>query len=185
MKVLKFGGTSVGSVENIEKVISIIEKASQETRIAAIVSAFGGVTDQLIHAGNLAAAKDSNYVAIFNSIKERHLEAVSQLHIDKENFQFLDANLRLLEDLLKGIFYINELSPRTKDRLVAFGELCSSIIIAEAMKVKELDAKRKNATELIITQNEGTLNSVNLKITSSNIGKNNGYSWFCICRRVR
>ncbi|MFT7158527.1 MAG: aspartokinase/homoserine dehydrogenase 1, partial [Parvicella sp.] len=75
MKVLKFGGTSVGSVKNIEKVISIIEVASQTNRIAVIVSAFGGVTDQLIDAGNLAAAKDSNYVVIFNSIKERHLEA--------------------------------------------------------------------------------------------------------------
>ncbi len=169
MKVLKFGGTSVGSVENIEKVISIIEMASQENRIAVIVSAFGGVTDQLIHAGNLAAAKDSNYVTIFNSIKERHLEAASQLHIEEENSQLLDANLSLLEDLLKGIFYINELSPRTKDRLVAFGELCSSFIIAEAMKVKGLDTRRKDATELIITQNDGALNSVNLKITNSNI----------------
>ena len=71
MKVLKFGGTSVGSVENIEKVISIIEVASKENRIAVVVSAFGGVTDQLIHAGNLAAAKNSNYVSIFNSIKEQ------------------------------------------------------------------------------------------------------------------
>ncbi|MFT6200540.1 MAG: aspartokinase/homoserine dehydrogenase 1 [Vicingaceae bacterium] len=169
MKVLKFGGTSVGSVKNIENVISIIEVASQTNRIAVIVSAFGGVTDQLIDAGNLAAAKDSNYVVIFNSIKERHLEAVSQLHIIKENSELLDNNLNLLEDLLKGIFYINELSPRTKDRLVAFGEICSSLIIAEAMKVKGLSARRKNATELIITQDDGALNSVNLKISNSNI----------------
>ena len=169
MKVLKFGGTSVGSVENIEKVISIIEEASQESRIAVVVSAFGGVKDQLIEAGNLAAAKDSNYVAIFRSIKKRHLEAVSQLQISKENSQLLDTNLTLLEDLLKGIFYINELSPRTNDRVVAFGELCSSHIIAEAMKVKGLDAKRKNAIELIITNNEFALNSVNLKLSKSNI----------------
>jgi aspartokinase/homoserine dehydrogenase 1 len=169
MKVLKFGGTSVGSVENIEKVISIIEEASHENRIAVIVSAFGGVTDQLIQAGNMAAAKDSSYEAIFNSIKKRHLEAVSQLQISKENSQLLDTNLNLLEDLLKGIFYINELSPRTNDRLVAFGELCSSQIIAEAMKVRGLDAKRKNATELIITNNDFALNSVNLKLSKSNI----------------
>ena len=87
MKVLKFGGTSVGSVENIEKVISIIEVASQENKIAVVVSAFGGITDQLIQAGELAAAKDSSYVALFNSIKERHLLAVSKLQIEEKSPQ--------------------------------------------------------------------------------------------------
>lgn len=169
MKVLKFGGTSVGSVENIEKVISIIEVASQENKIAVVVSAFGGVTDQLIQAGELAAAKDSSYVALFNSIKERHLLAVSKLQIEEKSPKLLENILNRLEELLKGVFYINELSPRTKDRLVAFGELCSSLIIAEAMQAKGLDSKRKNATELIITQTEGTLNSVNLKVSNNKI----------------
>ena len=72
MKVLKFGGTSVGSVESIKKVISVVDEASQNDRIAVIVSAFGGVTDQLLEAGKLAAAKDQTYLTIFETVNLRH-----------------------------------------------------------------------------------------------------------------
>ena len=169
MKVLKFGGTSVGNVDNIKKVISIIEAASKEDSVIIVVSAFGGITDQLIEAGRLASEKDSAFIAVFDSIKLRHLDAVHQLRIEETHIVQLHSYLNQLEDLLKGVFYINELSERTLQRLAAFGELCSSIVIAEALKISNLDALLKNATELIITSNGNNKDSVNQFVTNNNI----------------
>jgi aspartokinase/homoserine dehydrogenase 1 len=169
MKVLKFGGTSVGSIDTLRKVISIVEKTTEQDPQVVVVSAFSGVTDQLLLAGQLASAKDAGFNEVFDTIKTRHLDAVAKLNISEEKTKDLQAYLNQLDDLLKGIFFVNELSPRTKERLAAFGELCSSVIFAEALKAKGLDAKRKNATELIVTLNGSSRIGVNYTETNSKI----------------
>ncbi|RMA64209.1 bifunctional aspartate kinase/homoserine dehydrogenase I [Ulvibacter antarcticus] len=169
MKVLKFGGTSVGTLENIKKVMSIIEDTSKKEEVIIVVSAFGGITDQLLQAGSLAASKDSNFIRIFDTIKMRHIDVASQLNIPETKLKELHAYLNQLEDLLKGVYYINELSPRTTDRLASFGELCSSTIISEALKVKKLKVERKNAIDLIVTLKGGLKGAVNYLITNSKI----------------
>jgi len=169
MKVLKFGGTSVGSVENIKKVISIVETASTNDSVIVVVSAFGGITDKLLEAGKLASEKNSAFIGVFDSVKLRHLNAASQLNIEDQDIAQLHVYLNELEDLLKGIFYVNELSLRTKERLSAFGELCSSVIITEALKLQNLKAALKNATELIITSEGIKQNSVDFDVSNSNI----------------
>lgn len=169
MKVLKFGGTSVGSLENIQKVIAIIENQSKTDSICVVVSAFSGVTDQLLNAGALAAEKDARFSEIFQDLKTRHETIASRLGVSTEKSIPFQTYLEQLEDLLKGIYYINELSERTKDRLAAFGELCSSSIITEALLQQGLNAARKNAVELIVTKNGNARKTVNYTLTNKKI----------------
>ena len=167
MNVLKFGGTSVGSSENIKKVIHILENHSKKERLICVVSAIGGITDKLLKVGELAQNKDESYLSEFEKIKGIHIEIATQL-IPNDNSTLLNQlnqKLNYLKSLLDGIFLINELSPKTSDKLVSFGELLSSFIIAETMKSYNLDAIRKNSQDLIITNSNFTKADVNFKLT--------------------
>jgi len=79
MKVLKFGGTSVGSSQNINKVIAILKEKSQEDTVICVVSAIGGITDKLLKAGQLAKNKDKSYLNEFEIIKDIHFKTISEL----------------------------------------------------------------------------------------------------------
>ncbi|HMC01456.1 MAG TPA: bifunctional aspartate kinase/homoserine dehydrogenase I [Flavobacteriaceae bacterium] len=171
MKVLKFGGTSVGSAENINKVINILNDVSSNDNAVAVVSAVGGITDKLLNAANLAVAKDQKYKEAFNLIKSIHLDIIDELLGDKKSHvvNFVSEKLNNLEQLLDGIFLINEMSPKTSDKLLSFGELLSSYIIAETMKSKGYDAALKNSQELIVTDKNYTNASVDFTATNHNI----------------
>ncbi|SDB32884.1 aspartate kinase [Flavobacteriaceae bacterium MAR_2010_188] len=171
MKVLKFGGTSVGSIENINKVISILEEYANNSKIICVVSAVGGITDKLLAVGSLAKNKDEAYKTKLKEIKSIHLEILNGLITNPTNEVVEKLNYKLdhLESLLDGIFLINELSPKTSDKLVSFGELISSFIIAETMKSRGLDAVRKNSQELIVTNSEFTNASVQYTETYENL----------------
>lgn len=167
MNVLKFGGTSVGSSENIKKVIHILENYSKKERLICVVSAIGGITDKLLKVGELAQNKDESYILEFEKIKAIHIDVATQLIPDANTsiLEELNQKLNYLKSLLDGIFLINELSPKTSDKLVSFGELLSSFIIAEAMKSYNIDAIRKNSQDLIITNSNFTKADVNFKLT--------------------
>lgn len=172
MKVLKFGGTSVGSADNINKVIKIVRNSSREDNVAVVVSAVGGITDKLLNAAEKAVAKDSSYKEAFEQIKQIHLEIVDKL-IKNESHdmatEIVNGRLSSLERLLDGIYLINELSPKTTDKLLSFGEQMSSFIIAEAMKYKGLNVQLKNSQEIIVTDNNYTNASVDFNATNENI----------------
>lgn len=171
MNVLKFGGTSVGSAENINNVISILEKYSKTDAVICIVSAVGGITDKLLKAGELAQNKNKDYISNFDVITEIHHRILSQL-IPSENdatLNHLNDKLQELRSLLDGIFLINEISPKTSDKLVSFGELLSSFIIAETIKKRGLNCLRKNSQELIITDSNFTRAEVIYEQTNHNI----------------
>ncbi|WP_299334196.1 bifunctional aspartate kinase/homoserine dehydrogenase I [uncultured Psychroserpens sp.] len=171
MKVLKFGGTSVGSVKHINKVISILDDYAKNGKVICVVSAVGGITDKLLKAGELAQNKDDAYKSVFDEITKVHSKILSELIPDKNQTTLsqLDAKLDELKNLLDGIFLINELSPKTSDKLVSFGELLSSFIISETMKNRGLDCIRKNSQELIVTNSDFTKAEVNYKQTYDNI----------------
>ncbi|WP_282136828.1 bifunctional aspartate kinase/homoserine dehydrogenase I [Seonamhaeicola maritimus] len=171
MKVLKFGGTSVGSAKNINNVINILEDYSKKDSVICVVSAVGGITDKLLLAGKLAQNKDAEFLEVFNTIKKIHLNIVNELIPSNNNnvVEFVNQRLDELKSLLDGIFLINELSPKTSDKLVSFGELLSSFIIAETMKSKGLSAERKNSQELVVTNAVFTKAEVNYNITNKNI----------------
>ena len=130
MKVLKFGGTSCGTVTSIQSVLNIIKaKQSKGEQIAAVFSAMGGVTNKLIEAGRLATENDSTYFDLVREIENRHFEVVRAL-IDVKSQSKVFANIRTiineLEDLLKGVSLIREISTRTSDLIVSFGERLST-----------------------------------------------------------
>ena len=171
MKVLKFGGTSVGSSKNINKVIRILESYALSDTIICVVSAVGGITDKLLKAGTLANDKDEGYKNEFAAIQKIHINLISELipKINKSVLNHLENILLELNNLLDGVYLINELSPKTSDKLVSFGELLSSYIISEALKSMKSDAALKNSQELIVTNSNFTKAEVNYSATNKNI----------------
>uniref|UniRef100_UPI00404ABF1B bifunctional aspartate kinase/homoserine dehydrogenase I n=1 Tax=Gelidibacter sp. TaxID=2018083 RepID=UPI00404ABF1B len=171
MNVLKFGGTSVGSVENINKVIAILERYSKQHQIICVVSAVGGITDKLLKAGTLAQNKNESYLSEFKEIKSIHLKLLSELipNVNTDVSEHFETKLQALKSLLDGIYLINELSPKTSDKLVSFGELLSSYLIAETLKSRQLNAVQKNSQELIVTNSNFTKAEVNYPLTNANI----------------
>lgn len=171
MKVLKFGGTSVGSAKNINKVISILEDYSKSDSIICTVSAVGGITDKLLLAGKYAQNKDKQFKDVLETIEECHFTIINDLIPNKNEsvMAYVGSQLDELKSLLEGIFLINELSPKTSDKLVSYGELLSSYIIAETMKSRGLSADRKNSQDLIITNSRFTKAEVDFAITNKAI----------------
>jgi len=137
MKVLKFGGTSVGSPENIRKVGDVLLKQSGDQACIVVVSAMGGVTDLLIRCSNLAALGMDNpsagaYQQILKEIEDRHLTTIRELLPIKSQSNVLSQTKMLLnnlEDILKGVFLVKELSPKSLDYIQGFGERLSAIVI--------------------------------------------------------
>ena len=170
MKVLKFGGSSVASSENINKVINIVKDNSYNHKIAVVVSALGGITDLLLEAGNLACNSDENYKNSLKIIENRHLQVARELIPVNNQSSVLGTIkniLNKLESTLEGVFLINELSNKTSDKIVSYGELLSSYVISEAMKNRQLDAVLKNSQELIVT-NENFSNAA-VKFEKTNV----------------
>lgn len=171
MDVLKFGGSSVGGSKRINQVVDILDQYSKKGNVVCVVSAVGGITDKLLKAGQLALEKNEAYISEFDSIKSVHLSIVSEL-LPKTNegvIAYLNEELSYLRNLLDGIFLINELTPKTSDKLTSFGELMSSYIITEVAKSRGIDAVRKNSQELIVTNSNFTKADVNYLVTNKNI----------------
>ncbi|GGG49648.1 bifunctional aspartate kinase/homoserine dehydrogenase I [Bizionia arctica] len=171
MNVLKFGGTSVGSSKNIKQVITILQDYSEKEQLICVVSAIGGITNKLLKAGELAQNKDESYLSKFKEIKEIHFNIISELIPNpKESvLDYLESKLHALKNLLDGIYLINELSPKTSDKLVSFGETLSSYIIAETMKQQGINVVRKNSQDLITTNSNFGHAQVNYPVTNNNI----------------
>ena len=172
MKVLKFGGSSVASSESIHKVIGIVKDRAAKSNIAVVVSALGGITDLLLEAGNLACKGDENYKDRFKTIEEKHLQiarALIPINSQSSVLGQVKKMLNKLETTLEGVFLINELSNKTSDKIVSYGELLSSFIISEALKNNGLDVGLKNAQELIMTNNNFSNAAVKFDQTNSAI----------------
>src|SRR5574337_170754 len=132
MQILKFGGTSVANAENIRKVKDIIQ-LKKGAKTVVIVSALGGVTDELLKCGSLAANSDSSYKENLQKLTERHLNTVKELlplNNQSSVLSFVMQQFNEVEDICNGIFLLNDFSDRTKDRILSYGELISSKIIS-------------------------------------------------------
>lgn len=138
MKVLKFGGTSVGTPATITGLIEILKTYYvRGDRFAVVFSAFSKVTDTLIEMANRAGKGDDHYVQLFEKVQARHFEAVETL-LEPANRPQVETHLRVnfeaLGNVLQGIFLLHEVSPRSLDFVVSFGERNSTVIIAHAMQ---------------------------------------------------
>ncbi len=152
MQVLKFGGTSVGNAGNIKTVIGIVSDKLKQDKTIVVVSALGGTTDALISSGTLASKADESYKIILEEIEHRHLDAVKALIPIQQQSSVLSLTKKLcneLEDICNGVFLLGELSARTKDRIVAYGEVMSSQITAAAFNSAGIPATWKDSRELI------------------------------------
>ncbi|GLB50112.1 bifunctional aspartate kinase/homoserine dehydrogenase I [Neptunitalea sp. Y10] len=171
MKVLKFGGTSVANAENIKKVQAIVASESEEKKMAVVVSALGGVTDLLLKTADLAVKQDESYKDTLQHIEDRHLETIQQLiPITSQSaiISKVKQHLNQLETLYEGLYLLGEITPRTSDKIVSYGELLSSYIISEFFKVAGLDAALKDSRDLIKTNKHFGKAQVNFKLTNTN-----------------
>lgn len=138
MKVLKFGGTSVGSVKSILSVKQIIEKEAKRQSVIVVVSALGGITDQLLRTARMACKGDNGWKASYQQMVERHhsmIDTIFQDPIDKvELFNQTDALLEQLRSIFFGVNLIQDLSQRTEDVIVSYGERLSSRIVARLIQ---------------------------------------------------
>ena len=154
MKALKFGGSSVGNAETIEKVIEIIRKARLSGPCAVVLSAMQGTTDALIEAGRSAERGDDGYIEILSNIGERHADTIKELFGEEDHstiFDFVDATVRELENLCEGVRLVRELSPKTLDRILSFGEIVSTKIVAAKLAMLGLENEWKDSRLLIKT----------------------------------
>ncbi len=168
MKVLKFGGTSVGTLDSISQVIRIISDNKQP--VAVVYSAMGGVTNKLIEIGTLASKGDARYLDILQSIEERHFAVIRALVDVKAQSSIIakiKGNFNEIEDLLKGITYIRELSIRTMDLLLSFGERLSSQIITFLLNEQGIKAKYIDAREIIKTNSNYGFAEVDFEETNT------------------
>ena len=132
MKVLKFGGTSVGSAESILNVKRIVE--SQTEPVIVVVSALGGLTDKLIRTSQLAVNGDVSYLASYAEMVERHhsmIDAVIPAGSERDGLiRSVDGLLEELRSIFQGVYLIHDLSPKTQAAIVSYGERLSSRIVA-------------------------------------------------------
>ena len=150
MKVLKFGGTSVGSVESILSLKNIVERETQP--VIVVVSALGGITDKLIATSRLALKGDEEYKREFDAIVARHHTMVNTIISDTtERTRLLNVVDGLLEELRSiyyGVYLIRDLSPKTSAAIVSYGERLSSNIVASLVN----GAEWKDSREFIKTE---------------------------------
>ena len=133
---MKFGGTSVGSASSILGVKKIVESVGEP--VIVVVSALGGVTDKLINTSRMAAAGYADYEGEFREIVRRHVEMVDEIFPAGERRASLQRRigelLNELKDIFQGIYLIKDLSPKTSDTIVSYGERLSSLIAAELIE---------------------------------------------------
>ena len=164
MKVLKFGGTSVGSVESISEVKKIVE--AQAEPVIVVVSALGGVTDKLISTAQMALSGDGGYSQSFNEIAQRHEDMIATVIPEGERRETLLVKVRsLLEELrsiYQGVFLIRDLSPKTQAAIVSYGERMSSLIVGALIQ----GAKWFDSREFIKTERQGAKNVLSTDLTN-------------------
>lgn len=169
MKVLKFGGTSVGSVEGLLNIKSIVSGLDEDAVV--VVSALSGVTDQLIDMSKRAESGDSSYLDMFESLKARHHEVVNTLlGGDPSLLSTLDSMFESLSNLLKGVFLLRILTSWTSDEIVSFGERMSSRIVAALIP----GAVHQEALDMIRTVDRKIGVGPDMALTSSLVLENFG-----------
>lgn len=170
MRILKFGGSSVANAENINKVSAIIAPGLPDEKKAVVVSAFGGITDALIHSVTLAAAGNRDYEEELRKIEQRHLDAVKELLPVAHQSRVLSMVKQYcneLEDICKSVFLLKELTSRTRDRVMSYGELLSSRIISATFQASGLPNAWADSREFIKTDAHHGNATVDFEVSNS------------------
>jgi len=175
MQVLKFGGTSVADAKNIQRVIGIVQqKLETESELVVVLSALGGVTDALLATATLASEGDSRYRERLQELEQRHLATVKELMpLDQQSsvLSLVKKKCNEIEDICNGIFLLRELSARTRDAVIAYGELISSQIFAAKLKSLGMAATWIDARDLIVTNTAFGNANVDFEQTNRNLAR--------------
>ena len=165
MKVLKFGGTSVGSVNSILSLRNIVESEAKKQPIVVVVSALGGITDKLIATSQLALRGDETWKDEFQAMVDRHHKMIDTIITDNRNretlFNKVDAMFEQLRSIYFGVFLIHDLSKKTQDAIVSYGERLSSNIVATLIR----GAKWFDARDFIKTTRKNNKNVLDSELT--------------------
>ena len=166
MKVLKFGGTSVGSVESILSLKAIVEKEAQKQPVIVVVSALGGITDKLIATSVLAQKGDEAWKDEFQAMVERHHKMIDTIITDprkrEQLFNIVDSLFEQLRSIYFGVYLIHDLSKKTQDAIVSYGERLSSNIVATLVQ----GAKWYDSREFIKTVRKNHKNTLDSELTN-------------------
>ncbi|MHB8208264.1 bifunctional aspartate kinase/homoserine dehydrogenase I [Mucilaginibacter sp.] len=167
MKILKFGGTSVGSIQSIQTLLNILKNESTSEKPVVVLSAMSGVTNLLASmAEDAAIGKD--FTAGLAELERRHFDVVkSLLNIQNQNpaFTRLKINFNQLEELLQGVLALRELTPKTRDMVLSYGERCSTLMISKIAAQYFPEAIFVDASEIIKTDNAFGQAKVNMELT--------------------
>ena len=154
MKVLKFGGTSVGSVKSILSLKKIVEAEARTQPVIVVVSALGGITDKLIATSQIALKGDDRWREEFDAMVNRHHQMIDTIITDDKKrvdlFNKVDQLFDQLKSIYYGVYLIHDLSKKTEDAIVSYGERLSSNIVASLFK----GGKRMNSRDFIRTENK-------------------------------
>jgi len=166
---MKFGGSSVGSAASILKVKAIVEAAKEP--VIVVVSAMGGITDQLLHTSRLASQGDCSYEKEYGQILSRHIETTQEVISDPiiRNYVLkqIISLLEELENIFKGVFLVRDISQKTSDIIVSYGERLSSLITAHVISGAQLF----DAREFIKTEKQFKKHIVNFNQSNTLIQK--------------
>lgn len=173
MKVLKFGGTSVGSADAMKQVVDILlTYKKKKEQIAVVFSAMSGITNQLIEVGKKASESNDQYKQLLDTIEQKHVQVIKALvevKVQSRAIAQVKTLIRELEDLLHGVYLLKELSPRTLDLVVSFGERLSCYLMAELISQAGMPAEMLDARTIVKTDAAFGNAKVNFKVTDKNI----------------
>ena len=171
MKVMKFGGSSVANAENIRKVADIVRDARGDRSIV-VLSAMQGTTDAIIDAGKTAESGDESFREKIHAIEVRHIDAIREL-IPESSAQpiseFVMDSIRELTRVCEGVFLLGELSPRSLDNILSFGELLSTKITSVAFAASGIENQWTDSRELICTDSNFGFAAVDFAVTNKQI----------------
>jgi bifunctional aspartokinase / homoserine dehydrogenase 1 len=171
MKVLKFGGSSVANPERIRSVAAIVTAAAKKDTVVVVVSAFQGVTNQLLQCAHLAEKGRAEYEKLFTQIAQKHRDAIQTLITKRRRrrtLELLEARLQELENVLRGMSLLKDCPPRALDLTASFGERLSALIIAGYMDQLRR-AEAVDARQFVITDDQFTHASVLFDQTNKKI----------------
>ena len=171
MKVLKFGGTSVGSVKSILCLKSIVEREAKHQEVVVVVSALGGITDKLLETSRQAYKGDESWKDNYKAIVDRHHSMIDTIITDTADrevlFNKVDALFEQLQSLFYGVFLIHDLSHKTQDAIVSYGERLSSNIVATLIR----GAKWFDSRDFIKTHDQQGRRSLDSDLTNHLVRK--------------
>ena len=151
---MKFGGTSVGSVKSILSLRNIVEREARRQPVVVVVSALGGITDKLLQTAQMALDGDERYKSEMKSMADRHHQMIDTIINDpkarEDLFNTVDSLLEQLESIYKGVYLIRDLSEKTQNAIVSYGERLSSHIVAALIK----GATRYDSRKFILTEHK-------------------------------